>query len=81
MGDDQRVMTGPPRYTHFILLLWEERPPQGGQGGWRLSLENPHSGRRVGFQTPGDLADFLSDWITHPDTDDDSQTGNYEENE
>lgn len=62
----------PPRYTHFILLLWEERQAAAGPGAWRLSLEDPHSGRRVGFKDLQEMSDFLRNWMNHPDLDDES---------
>lgn len=51
-------------YRQMILTLWQENgrtpsdPPR-----WRLSLQNPHTAKRIGFQRVEDLAAFLRAWI------------------
>jgi mannose-6-phosphate isomerase-like protein (cupin superfamily) len=52
----------PLRYHTFLLSLWEEA---GGGSGWRFSLENPHTGERIGFRSPDELARYLRDWTGH----------------
>ena len=33
---------------------------------WRYSLENPHTGERVGFRTADEVGRFLGQWIAAP---------------
>lgn len=53
-----------PRYRQMILTLWQEEgesrvaPPR-----WRLSLQNPHTAERTGFQEVDELAAFLQAWM------------------
>ncbi len=50
----------PPHYHAYLLRLWEERGQRGdGPGGWRCSLEDPHTGERRGFASLGALVAFL----------------------
>ncbi len=51
-------MTSPQAtYRAFLLRLWHtpETP-----GGWRASLEDPHTGQRQAFATLAQLAEFLA---------------------
>jgi hypothetical protein len=43
----------------YMLRLWHVS--DGGQGGWRASLENVHTGERRGFASLADLLSFLED--------------------
>ena len=44
-------------YVSYLLRLWREK---GGQATWwRASLQDPHSGERVGFAHLGELVAFL----------------------
>jgi hypothetical protein len=43
MGDAD----GQRAYQAFLLRLWQEQ--RDGQTLWRASLENPHTGERLGF--------------------------------
>ena len=53
-----------PHYRQMILTLWQEEgrspitPPR-----WRLSLQNPHTAERTGFQQVEELAAFLQAWM------------------
>ena len=58
------------RYSHFILLLWEEKHAPDQPSTWRMSLEDPRTGKRTGFTNLEDLMKFLEDWMTHPVSDD-----------
>jgi hypothetical protein len=58
----------PLHYRSYLLRFWEERPPperaSGGTtpiGRWRFSLEDPHSGARLGFADFNQLIAFLKD--------------------
>lgn len=53
----------PPRYHTFLLRLWEEG---GSAPVWRYSLENPHTGERLGFKTLDELRAFLEEWTQKP---------------
>ena len=52
-------------YRSYMLRFWEERPtsnPSGVPppiGQWRFSLEDPHSGTRLGFANFDQLIGFL----------------------
>lgn len=51
-------------YHSFILTVWQEgaalpnAPPV-----WRYSLENPHTGERIGFRDANELGRFLNQWV------------------
>jgi hypothetical protein len=50
-----------PRYRAYLLRLWETPPAdESTVGGWRCSLEDPHTGERRGFPTLDLLFAFLS---------------------
>ncbi len=49
----------PPRYHTFLLRLWAEAE---GVTGWRCSLEDPHTGQRIGFRSVDELAQHLREW-------------------
>ena len=53
----------PPRYHHFILLLWDERDPSGRHVTWRFSLRDTDKDERVGFKNLEELTDFLEKWM------------------
>jgi hypothetical protein len=53
----------PPRYHTFVLSLWEE---SGTVPAWRCSLENPHTGERIGFRTLDDMTTYLDEWLQKP---------------
>jgi len=50
-------------YYAYLLRLWQVKDaPAGGNNGefvWRASLEDPHTGERVGFATLDDLVEYL----------------------
>lgn len=48
-------MTQPRRYLAYLLRLWLS--DNAGQPVWRGSLEDPHSGSRIGF---GDVQSLLT---------------------
>jgi hypothetical protein len=56
----------PLRYRSYLLRFWEERAAGGPSGGpppigrWRFSLEDPHSGARLGFADFDQLIAFLT---------------------
>jgi hypothetical protein len=50
----------PPRYSVYLLRCWQERDSSSDiPATWRFSLEDSHSGKRVGFSTIGALMHFL----------------------
>lgn len=50
----------PPRYRVFLLRLWEERgQPPDSAATWRLSLEDAHTGERIGFASLQALNEYL----------------------
>jgi hypothetical protein len=63
----QDTTARPPRYHTFLLSLWAEA---GGAPSWRCSLENPHTGERMGFTSLEELAGYLRDWMTQATADD-----------
>jgi hypothetical protein len=64
--------THPPTYHHFLLLLWEERDLSGAHLAWRMSLQDAHSGVRLGLQNLEELATFLKQWMESSSTKGDS---------
>lgn len=44
-------------YIAYLLRLW--RAPGPGPAAWRASLEDPHTGKRVGFGSLEHLVAFL----------------------
>ncbi len=53
-----------PRYRQMILTLWQEDEcSQSSLPRWRLSLQNPHTTERTGFQQVEELAAFLQAWM------------------
>lgn len=53
----------PPRYRHFVLLLWEERDAEGRHVTWRFSLQDSQKEARIGFKNIDELAVFLKRWM------------------
>jgi hypothetical protein len=52
------------RYHSFILAMWQEGEPlPNAPPVWRYSLENPHTGERVGFRDAVELNRFLDRWV------------------
>ncbi len=48
---------GRKHYVSFMLRLW--RAGNDGKPVWRASLEDPHTGERLGFASPGELFAYL----------------------
>jgi hypothetical protein len=44
-------------YAAYLLRLWRERSDEPAP--WRASLQDPHSGARLGFACLADLFSFL----------------------
>jgi len=57
MIQGQKEAAEPREYAAYLLRLWRERGSQ--TTGWRASLQDPHSGERVGFSSLERLFDFL----------------------
>ena len=58
--DVTRKQKGPGEvsgYVPYLLRLWRERGSVSAR--WRASLQDPHSGKRVGFAHLEDVFDFL----------------------
>ncbi len=53
----------PPRYHHFILLVWEERGADGQHVTWRFSLQDSQKEARIGFKNLNELMAFLESWM------------------
>ncbi len=53
-----------PRYRAYLLRCWADAP-----GGWRFSMEDPHTGERRGFADLASLMTFIQDTVCveHPD--------------
>ena len=50
-------MADQPDYKSYLLRLWQAQSPTGPV--WRASLEDPHTGIRLGFATLQRLHQFL----------------------
>ena len=46
-----------PDYFSYLLRLWRAR--ERGASAWRASLQDPHTGERMGFSSLGELLAFL----------------------
>lgn len=57
------LQSRPPRYHHFILLVWEERNADGQHVTWRFSLQDSQKEARVGFKNLEELTAFLKGWM------------------
>ena len=53
----------PPRYRHFVLLVWEERGADGQHVAWRFSLQDSQKEARIGFKNLEELTAFLEGWM------------------
>jgi hypothetical protein len=53
----------PPRYHHFVLLVWEERGADGRHAAWRFSLQDSQKEARIGFKNLEELTVFLEGWM------------------
>ncbi|MBK8781436.1 MAG: hypothetical protein IPO22_06450 [Anaerolineales bacterium] len=60
----------PPRYHHFVLLVWEERGADGHHIAWRLSLQDSQKEERIGFKNLDELTAFLERWMKSSSEDD-----------
>jgi hypothetical protein len=56
MHDTQDDAETRPDYLSFLLRLWRE---SGEEAVWRASLEDSHTGERMGFASLEDLVAFL----------------------
>ena len=56
----------PPRYHHFVLLVWEERDADGQHAAWRFSLQDSQKEARSGFKNLEEVVVFLERWIQTP---------------
>ena len=54
----------PLSYAAYLLRLWQAT--SGGTAPWRASLQDPHTGQRVGFACLADLFAFLEDQTRLP---------------
>jgi hypothetical protein len=59
MSHGRRRRREPPDYAAYLLRLWRETG--GRQAQWRASLQNPHTGERVGFSSLQELFAFLEE--------------------
>lgn len=57
-----------PRYISCLLRLWQT--DDGGQYVWRVSLEYPASGERLGFASLADLFVYLESELGREDKED-----------
>ncbi len=51
----------PSRYLSYLLRLW--CPDQSQSASWRASLEDPHTGERIGFANLEELFAFLMEKV------------------
>lgn len=45
------MATEQPNYHAYLLRLWRVDAQRTGAASWRASLEDPHTGLRLGFAT------------------------------
>jgi hypothetical protein len=46
-------------YSAYLLRLWQEPGQTPERGGWRFSLEDPHTAEQLGFASMAGLMAFL----------------------
>ena len=59
--------TRPPQYRSYLLRFWRENLHKAADDArtvWRFSLEDPRSGRRLGFADFEQLAAFLREQMS-----------------
>jgi hypothetical protein len=59
MSQGRKRRREPPDYVAYLLRLWRETGGERSQ--WRASLQNPHTGERVGFSSLQGLFAFLEE--------------------
>ena len=47
------------KYRAYLLRLWQGSTDGGGATGWSASVEDPHTGERIGFATLDHLFAYL----------------------
>ena len=62
-----RMRKDRPTYLAYLLRLWRvndaEQRGEKDDDGWRASLQDPHTGQRVGFAGLQELSVYLADAI------------------
>ncbi|MCE7985022.1 MAG: hypothetical protein DYG89_27930 [Caldilinea sp. CFX5] len=53
------MATDQPNYHAYLLRLWRVETQHTGAATWRASLEDPHTGLRLGFATLEQLFAYL----------------------
>lgn len=53
------MATTQPTYHAYLLRLWRVEAQRTGAATWRASLEDPHTGLRLGFATLEQLFAYL----------------------
>lgn len=53
------MATEQPNYHAYLLRLWRAERNHTGAANWRASLEDPHTGLRLGFATLEQLFAYL----------------------
>ena len=53
------IMDHKKKYRSYLLRLWAE--DVNGKQAWRISLENPFTGKRRGFASLKDLCAYLNE--------------------
>ncbi len=62
MNQAKRSETNPKKpYRSYLLRLWCDDPVETPR--WQASLDNPHTGERIGFGSLEDLFAFLVELI------------------
>ena len=52
-----------PDYRAYLLRLWLVSAEHRGHGAWRASLENSHTGERIGFANLEQLFAYLIEQV------------------
>ena len=58
MTQDWKGAEKPRDYAAYLLRLWREKK-SGKSNPWRASLQDPHSGVRIGFANLEELFGFI----------------------
>jgi hypothetical protein len=69
------VLNEQPSYISYMLRLW--RVNEAGRSIWRASLEDPHTGKQMGFADLDGLFTFLRRQLDPTDPDQQFQTSGH----
>lgn len=58
-GEQETMPQAPTKYRAYLLRLWQGSAEGRGTTIWSASLEDPHTGERIGFATLDHLFAYI----------------------